>query len=68
MNQININKSSIFIRLKDFIDRKVKITTSYKVYEGLLSYVDSEGNISIRLESGLAFIQRKYVVGIEVMP
>jgi hypothetical protein len=62
-----INKSSIFLRLNDFKSRHVKVTTSYKVFNGILLYIDSDGNISIQQDTGIAFIQRKYIVGIEVV-
>ena len=62
-----INKSSIFNRLRDFKNRRVKVTTSYKVFNGLLSYIDSDGNITIKQDNSLAFIQRKYIVGIEIL-
>jgi hypothetical protein len=60
----SINKSSIFLVLRNAIEHHIKAFTTCGTFEGQLKYVDGTGNISIKTIDGLVFIQRIYLIGI----
>ena len=47
------------------LNQKIKVLTPLKSYEGLLEYIDGEGNLKISTNLGAVVIIRKYVVSIE---
>jgi small nuclear ribonucleoprotein (snRNP)-like protein len=61
--------TSIFNRIRsDFVNRKIVVVTSpNKSYEGILTYCDDEGNLTLSTELGLVLIQRKFISSV-VLP
>jgi len=50
----------------NFVNRRIKVITPFKEFEGVLVRVDDDGNLTLKLDTGLALIQRKFVSSIEI--
>jgi len=59
---------SIFNLLRlDGINKHVRVTTTRKVFEGILKRCDEEGNLSVDTDDSLVLIQRKFLCSIEIL-
>jgi len=59
---------NIFIYIQNNgIGKHAKIVTTRKEFEGIIRFIDSSGNIKIDTDSSVILIQRKYIIGVEIL-